>query len=916
VLRFIWAQLRGRPRRTLALLAGVLVATTGFTVLSAGAAVQQLQVEGTVADNYRAAYDILVRPKDSRTAMEEDRGLVAPNYLSGMYGGITLAQLDQVRAVGNVEIAAPIAMLGYTFPTLRQTIDLTDQLDPSAERQVLRVTPRTTADRGLTAVDDAPVYVYVTRNRLLREKTPGLYEDGTRAQSLHGCTSTLEVEPDGTGTPLCTFRWTATADNGMREVERTQLLTVQLTADGGFVSPGGQPKDRLLVDLYPQVSVLVAAIDPEAEARLVGLDDAVVDGRYLSPDDEPANKRHDFGEEEEIPGGSGYRGIPAMIADTTYVDEQTSASVERLGSAPADAVPGKGWTDWVATLGAAPATTAPKRTDVPTPDTVDGAEEWADVGDLFQPGPVTYRTGADGVLHAESRPVRPASWDMGLTSYRIPRMGITDGFRPLTHVDVGSMTLGFSPALYRVGTFDPGALRGFPPLAGVPMETYQAPQVTGADARSRELLGDRPLLPNSNPAGYLTTPPLALTNLYSMQYVPPVMYKKDPISAIRVRVAGVTGVDERSQELVRSTAERITTTTGLDVDITIGASPAQQTVALPAGQDGRPALTLSESWSQKGVAVAIVAAADRKSVVLFGLILVVCALFLGNAVAATVRERRQELAVLACLGWPARRLAGLVVAEVVAVGLVAGLVAGAAAAALPGVSWTHALVALPAGLGVAVFAAGVPALSAARARPWAAVQPAVADVRRARRGRGLLGLAIANLRRVPGRTALGAGSLAVGVAALTVLLVVAVVFRNDVVGTVLGDAVAVRVRDVDVFAAVTAVVLGVLMVADVLYINVRERAGELALLWAAGWPDRALLRLVGYEALCMGALGAVVGGGVGLAAVAWFAGRLDPAMVLLTGGIAVAAVAVAGVAAVVPALALRRLPLSTLLAEE
>ncbi len=914
MLRFVLAQFRGRPRRTLALLAGVLVATTGFTVLSAGAAVQRLRVEGTVADNYRAAYDILVRPKESRTALEEDRGLVAPNYLSGMYGGITLAQLDQVRDVGNVDVAAPIAMLGYTFPTLRQTVDLTARVDPTAQRQVLRVTPTITADRGLTAVDEAPVYVYVTRNRLVREKSPGLYEDGTRGMTMRGCSSVLEIAPDGTGTPLCHFRLPVTGDDGMREIERTRLVAVQMTGDGRFTIPGRAPDDRLLLDLFPQVAVLVAGIDPDAEARLVGLDDAVVDGRYLSPDDQPDQRRHDLG--EDYPGGTGYRGIPAMIANTTYVDEQLSASVERLGSAPAALVPGTPWAEWVAALGAAPAVDTPERVDVPLPDTLDGAEEWADVGDLFQPGPVTYRTDAAGVLHPEQRPVDPASWQMGLTSYQVPVMGNTDGFRPLTHVDVGSMTLGMSPALYRVGTFDPGALRGFSPLAGVPMETYQAPQVIGANARSRELLGDRPLLPNSNPAGYLTTPPLALTNMYSLQYVPPVMYKKDPISAIRVRVAGVTGVDERSQELVRSTAERIATTTGLDVDITIGASPVRQTVALPAGGDGRPAMTLSESWSQKGVAVAIVAAADRKSVVLFGLILVVCTLFLGNAVAATVRERRRELAVLACLGWPAHRLAALVVAEVVAVGLVAGLVAGAAAAALPGVSWTHALVALPVGLGVAVLAAGVPALSAARARPWAAVQPAVADVRRARRGRGLLGLAIANLWRVPGRTVLGAGSLAVGVAALTVLLVVAVVFRNDVVGTVLGDAVAVRVRDVDVFAAATAVVLGVLMVADVLYVNVRERSGELALLWAAGWPDRALLRLVGYEALCMGVLGAVLGGGAGLAAVAWFAGRLDPAMVLLTGGVAVAAVAVAGVAAVVPALALRRLPLSTLLAEE
>ena len=87
--------------------------------------------------------------------------------------------------------------------------------------------------------------------------------------------------------------------------------------------------------------------------------------------------------------------------------------------------------------------------------------------------------------------------------------------------------------------------------------------------------------------------------------------------------------------------------TGLDVDITIGSSPSAQSVVLPAGTYGRPELTLSERWSRKGVAVAIVAAADRKSLLLLGLVLLVCVMFLGNAVAAAVRDRRRELGVLA-----------------------------------------------------------------------------------------------------------------------------------------------------------------------------------------------------------------------------------------------------------------------------
>ncbi len=99
---------------------------------------------------------------------------------------------------------------------------------------------------------------------------------------------------------------------------------------------------------------------------------------------------------------------------------------------------------------------------------------------------------------------------------------------------------------------------------------------------------------------------------------------------------------------------------GLDVDITIGSSFQPQTVDLAAGKFGRPELRLTEGWTLKGVGVAIIKAVDRKSLVLFVLILVVCALFLVNAVTAAVRERRRELAVLACLGWRRRRLAALI----------------------------------------------------------------------------------------------------------------------------------------------------------------------------------------------------------------------------------------------------------------
>ena len=103
------------------------------------------------------------------------------------------------------------------------------------------------------------------------------------------------------------------------------------------------------------------------------------------------------------------------------------------------------------------------------------------------------------------------------------------------------------------------------------------------------------------------------------------------------------------------------------------------------------------------------------------LVLVVCVLFLGNAVSAAVRDRRPELAVLACLGWPARRIGALILGEVGALGLAAGLLSVGLAFPLGAaldidVDWRRALLAVPVALLLALVA-GLAAGAAGRARP-------------------------------------------------------------------------------------------------------------------------------------------------------------------------------------------------------
>jgi putative ABC transport system permease protein len=925
VIRFIWSQLRGRAGRSGALLAGVLVATTGFTVLTGATATGRLEVTGTVDANARAAYDILVRPKGSRTPLETDAALVRANSLSGQFGGITMGQYEQVRGLAGVDVAAPIAMLGYTTVNVSTPFDITGLIDKKLDQQVIRVDPTFTADRGLSKAVGAPTYVLVSKHHLVWPKAGEGYSgmrrefaDGhvlSNDQLCYGDAVALDLDAPGGPKPICEVAPTGDI-NSDRAV--TYVDVYHLLPDGRFeTDPAfGPPSDKVLVYLRVHMPFLVAAVDPVQEDKLVGLSGALTAGRYLTAAD-----KYTTGTREGRPFGT----APVMATSRSYVDAAIQAKFSRLPtSAPVAGLPIDTVRDLLKAVG--PLQPLDQRTEPQEPAFQQKLREGLNqpygvlnLNGLIRTGPPVYTQAPDGSLVVATVPPDPEVYSLpNVRGLLTPWQSDDTSFRTMTRAPGASLEAGFEGRL--VGLFDPGKLTSFSELSRVPMEAYQPPGITGSDAATRDRLGGQPLLPNGNPAGYVAEPPMFLTSLAVVPGLGP-LSAKAPISAIRVRVAGVSGFSKASRERVRLVAEQIATRTGLDVDITYGSSAAPQTVQLAPGVYGRPELRLTEGWSKKGVAAAIVTAVDRKSAVLFLLVLVVCALFLLNAVSAAVRDRRAELAVLACLGWPGRRIGAAVLIEVLGVGFAAGLLGLAISIPLAAVvdvrlTGGHALLAVPVALGLTLVAGIVPALRAARAHPADALRPAVRRTKRRRRPPGVFGLAVVNLGRVPGRTLLGALALAIGIAALTMLAAITFAFRGAIVGTVLGDAVSLQVRGVDTVAVVATVLLGAFAVADVLYLNIRDRAHELASLRAAGWSDGALGRLITYEGVCMGILGALIGAGAGLAGAGWLVGTVSPG--LITTGVltAAAGVVVAALSARVPAMLLRRLPIAQLLAEE
>jgi ABC-type lipoprotein release transport system permease subunit len=378
-----------------------------------------------------------------------------------------------------------------------------------------------------------------------------------------------------------------------------------------------------------------------------------------------------------------------------------------------------------------------------------------------------------------------------------------------------------------------------------------------------------------------------------------------PISVIRVRVADVTGPDPVSRERVRRVAQTIQERTGLAVDITAGSSPTSILVRLPKGKFGQPSLLVREGWVMKGVALVVLKALDRKSVVLFLLVLIVTGLFLVNASLASVRTRRTEIGTLLALGWTRRAIFEAALGEAALTGLVAGVAGAGLGAALASLlhlqmAVDRILLIAPVAVVLATLAGLPPAWWASRGRPLDAVRPGISGVGRGRKARTMLGLAIANVIRVPARSALAALGVLIGVAAASLLIAVQLAFHGALIGSTLGAFVSIQVRVVDYVSVGLVVLLAAFCVADVLSLNLIERAVEVVTLRASGWRNRDLRRLVVMEGAILGVLSCVPGALLGAGLAAAVGGHLSgvvPAAILSAGG-GVCAVVLASLAPV------------------
>ena len=849
MLAFAWHTARGRPGSSLSIILGLLAASLSLSMLGVIGAKAQVELVGDIERAWRTPYDILVRPEGTLSALEEAEGLVRPNFVSGLRGGITPSQLAAIRSDPDVEVAAPIAMAGFVNWPLAVFLPL-DGSTSGDQVRVYRITTSITGDGGLSN--------YPVEQRLVISASAGRYQFDGRLLQV-GDSSI----PCATGTDC----FAGTACRGS-ECE-----------DGGF--PSADDARYYLPLLIP---VAIAGIDPVAEAELAGLDRCVSGGRYLTRGDRPV----EVGDPEEQ-----LESLPVLLSQRSFVGQQVHVEITQ-------ATVGSGGLDiqldpslW------SPVDRRSYSIEDLYRDYIPSVHDYIDPWPIWSASDVTYDQLGDRELQAhpvagdDPFATAPLSSEYGISNQLlVPPEGSDVGFRRVSvHPDRYRPGPGsaFRWKLWNiVGQYDPTCLPGFDPLAGGALETYSYPAAVTDDGRT--------LTPSRSLTGYVSAPPLVLTTLEGAAWLSDAQrFEGQPgeayISAVRLRIRDVGPASAGAYQRLLAIASRIADQTHLRLDVVKGGSPTPVRVELAAGDFGRPKLSVVEGWSLKGAAVRIREALSEQDLAI-GLMSVMLGLLLAYATsAAAIAARAPELGTLLDIGWPLSSMRRALVAEHLLLGGVAGAIAAsitAATALLLSTEATPLLVivagVLPVGTAasVAFVRGGSPGTDA-----FPGSRTTIDTRRSAPRLRALSrlsGFALADLASRPAPALLMILGIALAGLATGSTVVIALAFHGRLDTTALGTHISLAAGWFEwTISAVATVCAGaaVLQIQRLLFLRQRR---PLATLLAIGWPASWVRGYVYLQAACAGAAGGAIAG-IGVVVLAALTGNgaagLLPAIGLL-----------------------------------
>ncbi|QFF98998.1 hypothetical protein PB01_09225 [Psychrobacillus glaciei] len=794
------------------LISGGLSTLIGLSESNKGTVIESLQKK------WDASYHIVVRPEGTRGIAENDN-FFDPNYISGISGGISLDDYNKVKEISDIDIAAPISMIGFTS------------------------------------------YDVILKNLVISE--PGIYRLTSITQDLEGFDSREEKSE---------FYFS----KGIYELPDSTLYKKY-----GIIAFEN--------NLTSYTRVLLAGVDPIEEARLVGLENAVLplEGQeYFSDSSMVHSTDFNFegmdGKEINVKD----TGFPILLSNRSFINQNLNFKLEKLDIPFKDNAMMKKSLDVIEKNGGEKYLKSLLAEDT---------KEYSYNSEKLHESLIENLTGVDSktgkiikkndsttlslgnILIEKTGPLTyqsvespfPEKWKKALQL--IPYEDVSHELTRYTYTyrkpQIIDKSMASNPRLspYFIGLYDPSKLNISKDLLNeLPLETYSIPTATHVlNIDGKPINPPRKINSTSNIYGFLMQPPTMLTTIEAAEQI----LGDKPISAIRIKVKNVTTLGEESQKKLEVVAKEIEKQTGLHTDITLGSSPQPLLINIPKVGSNEEVGWVEQLWIKKGASINIFKETKLGySGIIISLILVaIIYVFSTNLV--SYLSRKQEFAVLLSIGWKTRQLKNILMIESLLIGIIASLLTFVVQLGLSfkdkdTLSISEILLLTFFIFLIYIIGPLFPSRLINKIHPWHVMRAGETNLpgKRVIKTKGLFSMVF---NTVMGRLQRNLVSiLAIALPTALLIMFIYVTFRlNGVLYTSwLGQYVSMEVGIHHYIAVSISLIISILTTSEIMWQNIKERRNEISLLKALGWKNAHIRKMVLVEGAVIGLVGGLVGG--------------------------------------------------------
>ncbi|WHX24560.1 hypothetical protein QNH47_10145 [Virgibacillus halodenitrificans] len=405
-----------------------------------------------------------------------------------------------------------------------------------------------------------------------------------------------------------------------------------------------------------------------------------------------------------------------------------------------------------------------------------------------------------------------------------------------------------------VGTYDIGKLNlSKDPLTKLPLQTYRpatADVVLGPNEEpsnpTKELMG------SGSPTGLLSNPPNILTTVEAAEKI---MGEKS-ISSIRIKLRNIENIGNQSQNKLENMKQKIEDLTGLQVTITRGSSP-QPIITKIVNQENVLGW-MEQTWIHLGASITILreTSLGYSSVLISVLLIGIMYVFATSYVSFVTNKK--DYSIFLALGWKPRMLRKLIVIEAITHVLMITILALIIELilSLNEGQFNTLKVGLVALTSLLIYGFGIliPLIHTTRIKPYQGIQNGEISRKSKRilRNESIVGLVVNQILQRPGRNLFSVLAIALPSTLLSFYLFVSLRLDGVLYTSYLGEFVAVEVNQSHYLIMGAALLVSILTTAEMMWQNITERKNELALFKSIGWKNRTVAITILLEGAFIG----------------------------------------------------------------